>query len=122
MRGLFGRLVRPEPQEGLKPDDLRFMDYLRRNGADLSQPRETRHWLYFPNQKAAEAAGRRLAQVGYTVDVEPSPQKAGGEWRVLATGMDVVSREVFPGVRQLMEELAARGEGAYDGWEASPKP
>jgi len=122
MPGLFGRRSGPEPQENLDPGDRRLIEYLRSHGANLELPRETRHWIYFSSREAAETAARRLAQAGYSVDVAPSPQKTGNEWRVLATGMDVVKPATFAQVRQFMEELASRGEGEYDGWEASIKP
>jgi regulator of RNase E activity RraB len=115
------KTAKPVQKEDLTDSDRQLMAYLSGQGADLNEAREVRHWLYFPDQVTAEKAGRRLSQLGYEVVVAPSPQKGGGEWRVLAKGMDVASPEAFPGVRQLMEELAAKGGGAYDGWEASAK-
>jgi hypothetical protein len=91
-------------------------------GADLTKPRDTVHWLYFPNQAAAEQAGQRLSAGGYTVDVASSAQKDSSDWRVRANHLLVVQPATFPAVRSLMEQVARDGGGDYDGWEAAAKP
>jgi len=61
---------------------------LRALGADLSQPRDVRHYLYFPTEASARAAERELAELGYMTEVDgatKSDEVAAKPWRVLAS-------------------------------------
>jgi len=122
MPSLFDRLRRPSTGSALDPGDRQVMAQLQAAGADLTKPRDTVHWLYFPSQAAAERAGQRLAADGYTIDVAPSAEKDSSQWRVRANHLLVVQPSTFSTVRSLMDQVARDGGGDYDGWEAAARP
>ncbi|HEX9270034.1 MAG TPA: ribonuclease E inhibitor RraB [Candidatus Limnocylindria bacterium] len=104
-------------------DDQQVLDQLRRAGADLTKPRDIRHYLYFPSAATARSAADRLRASGYTVDVHASPTpKPGEDWAVVANRVMVVNAETIRTERSLMDEVARQGQGVYDGWEAAAKP
>jgi hypothetical protein len=47
-------------------------------GADLSQPRDVRHFLYVPNEKIATFLGPRIEQIGFTVETSPEAEARAG--------------------------------------------
>lgn len=125
--GLFRRRRRDEvdpdaraPESGVKYKDLAVVGQLLNHGADLSEPRHALYFLYFGTEAAATEAAGRAAERGFEVDVrEPLPEYPD-QWSLICQMHDVVLD--LPTVREhgdLFEDLAARGGGEYDGWEAS---
>lgn len=108
----------PAPDE-IDPADMRAMVALRDAGADLWQPRLTRHYLYFATQAAADEAARRLRAEEIDVEVRESP---GHGWLALATHTAIVRPATIRDVRRPFEALAADLDGEYDGWEAAVTP
>jgi hypothetical protein len=73
------------------------------------------HFLYFPRKLDAEAAGGRLRDRGFLVEVR---RGAGGEdWLALATKDPPGSGEEMEQLREELEALAGELRGEYDGWE-----
>jgi hypothetical protein len=105
--------------------DRLIVDELRKAGADLSQPRDVRHYFYFPSARSAESAAEELSRDGFRVE-PPLQTGASGEsanpWKVLATTQSVVSVERVRWTSIFCRELAYRFGGEYDGWEAAAKP
>lgn len=120
IKALFQR-----PPDGLtklgKTDDPRsadamILEQLVSRGADLSQPRHARFYLYFPDELHAKAAGGPILDVeGFEVKTGPS----GKEWLLLAEITGVISEETIALYRRLFEEVATKYGGQYDGWEAA---
>ena len=54
--GLFRR--RKDPAADAARQDALTLQFLQRNGADLSQPRHVLHHLYFPTREVALAVAR----------------------------------------------------------------
>jgi len=107
-------------EEGETPDehDLEILETLEEHGADLSEPREVRIDLLFPTEEAAQAADEELTELGYEV---AGFESAGEEepWAIRATSELQVGRDNVTGFRHRFEELAARHDGEFDGWEAA---
>jgi hypothetical protein len=113
-----------EPASDAPPDqrDKQVLRQLRRLGANLSQPREVVHFLYFPTQVAAERASHGLRGEGYMIDVRPAANAAESPpnpWLLEARSWIVVDEATVQPMREKFEELAAAGGGEYDGWEAA---
>ena len=107
-------------EEGETPDehDLEILETLEEHGEDLSEPREIRIDLLFPDEGSANAAEEELTELGYEV----ATFEAAGEeeqWSLRATRDLRVDRENVTGFRHRFEELAARHDGEFDGWEAA---
>lgn len=104
------------------PDDgdRAVLDQLRRLGANLSQPRGTRHYLYFPSVEAAQAAAPRLEADGFAVEMSLGADQKN--WLALATHTAVINTDTVPELRARLTALAAAHGGDYDGWEATPTP
>lgn len=86
-----------------------------------SQPTEARpaptstwrHFLYFPSESRAAQAADTLRGAGYIAHVE---QSADDDWLVVVQSQ----RPTNPrDERQVLERIARRFEGLYDGWEAA---
>jgi len=107
-------------EEGETPDehDLEILETLEEHGEDLSEPREIRVDLLFPTEETSAAAEEELAELGYEV---VGFEAAGEEeqWALRATRELRVDRDNVTGFRHRFEELAARHDGEFDGWEAA---
>lgn len=101
-------------------DDRTVIEALRQAGADLSLPRDVRHYLYVPNEKIAAFLGPRIEQIGYTV--ETSQEAEGPRWLILISGIQVVTEDEIASSRETFEGLAKKAGGEYDGWEAAASP
>jgi len=110
-------LKRSQPEQSPPDPYLAAVSDLRRAGADLSQPHETRHFIYAPGVKAAQHLARTLRQQNRRVEVETSARK--GRWLVIVIQSIAITPD---GVAALRGELeaAARAAGAeYDVWQVA---
>ena len=122
LRDLFRREASgPGREEAAVADDHLVLRELEQAGADLTKPREVLHYLYFPTEEAADEAAEALRAAGYEVAVQPSAAGSASRnpWLALATIEAVVNEATVDQTRALMEGIAARGGGEYDGWEAA---
>jgi len=94
--------------------DERVLDHLARLGCDPSLPRETRHFLYLPEEPGAEAVAHVLDVDGWSTSVERSE----GAWLVVATRARTLTLDVVRETRARLAALASEHGGLYDGWEA----
>ena len=101
--------------------DSRVIDLMAEVGADLTAATEVNHYLYFPNEDAAERAGRRLRERGFATHLG-EPIRGSADWCLLATHTVAVSESMIGLFRSSMERLAAELGGKYDGWEALVEP
>jgi hypothetical protein len=94
--------------------------HLVANGADLTEPRHWRHFLYFPDPVSAERAADSVRSARWEVE-SGGPVEMDGTWLVTAGQHGVVVDDaVLQRARALFEELVAITPGAeWDGWEAS---
>jgi regulator of RNase E activity RraB len=93
--------------------------------ADLSKPRLVEHFLYVPSREAGEQAAEELVSRGYTANIREADGEGGlAPWLVLASQTAVVNEESVREARELLEGLAERHGGEYDGWgaEADEEP
>lgn len=108
---------------GLAESDSELLSKLYRQGANLSIPRHSMFFLYFPTEQTAKTAQTALGfhpmsqASGFqvTVDLEPSPTG----WLCLLQLDLIVNRESISHVRTDLEALAAQLGGVFEGWEAS---
>ncbi len=88
-------------------------------GANLSEGRHVRHYLYLPGERAARECALELSGTGWNVDVR-EPLAGSEEWSVVCDRSDyVLLPEAVAEDRALFERLADSHAGSYDGWEAS---
>jgi regulator of RNase E activity RraB len=95
--------------------DERVLDHLARLGCDPSAPRDTRHFIYLPEQVGADAVADALETDGWATAVERSE----GAWLVVATKTNTLTPELVREIRARLAALASEHGGLYDGWEAS---
>jgi regulator of ribonuclease activity B len=98
--------------------DLLLVRRLRSVGADLTRPRPIVHFLDFPSEADARAAGAEIEAGGYRVTVA-APDAADGEWSVRAEATRVVDESTVAVYRPWFERIAAAHVGEYDGWEST---
>ena len=119
--GFFERLLRGRPPDDTAALDQLVVRQLRGLGADLSQPRHVRHFLYFEHERDARAAAEDIAEGDYDVSVTaPSGEEA--LWTVVGEGHRVIGAETVAGFRAWFERIAEEHNGDYDGWEPASKP
>ena len=94
--------------------DERVLDHLARLGCDLSEPRESRHFLYLPTHGGAQAVARALVADGWSI----STGRSEGVWLVVAARARALTLEVVRETRERLAALASEHGGLYDGWEA----
>lgn len=74
------------------------------------------HYLYFPVKRRAKVAVTALKGQGFLVELRPGADD--GLWLVLAKHRVLPTEEAVGKIRAMFEDLAQRGDGEYDGWEA----
>jgi hypothetical protein len=111
--------------EDASAGDRLVLAELVRAGADLQLPRDIVHYLYLPNRADATIAAENLQLCGYVTEIgmdnnpaDPAPFPFVVRARILALANHVTIGEA----RRIFEELAAKLEGDYDGWEAATRP
>jgi len=97
--------------------DAATIRQLARAGADLSQPRETLHYLYVGREADAATAKVRLAGEGRAIETRPAA--TGGGWLVLLETDMVVGLDAIHALRAEIESVASQVGGEYDGREAA---
>lgn len=108
-----------ESYADVRPEDRSVLAALVEAGANLSEARHVRHYLYLPNERAARECALELADTDWDVDVR-DPLAGTDEWSVVCeqAGLALLPENVVRD-RSLFERLADSHGGTYDGWEAS---
>jgi hypothetical protein len=90
-----------------------------KHGADLTQARDTRFFIYLETKEGAEAVAETLRTQGFAI--EPITQYGAGAatWLVLASKTMLVNRESITELREMATALASANGGGFDGWEAA---
>lgn len=80
---------------------------------------EDRHrvdfYLYFPSQRKAEWAKDELLCLGLTAELTRSEKR----WLCFASKQIVPTLKALTGLRMVLEDVALRCGGEYDGWETA---
>ena len=84
--------------------------------SDVSKPHSVLHYLYVPDNDAANAIAAELRQGGFQTEERLGAD--GVSWLVLARHEIVPTEELLTAVRRWMGNLVAPYGGEYDGWEA----
>jgi hypothetical protein len=79
-----------------------------------------RHYLYFGAEQASAAAAEELRRSDFTTEERLGADEVS--WLVLASHKMTPSNEGVAFVREVMETVAARFGGEYDGWDAEVVP
>lgn len=102
---------------GCDEGDGAVIEQLREAGADLSQPREVRYYLYLPTATDADAVAAAAQNGTRSIQVEPAA--TGDDWLVLITETIVVDEATMAARRDEFHGLVDPRGGEYDGWEAA---
>lgn len=108
------------PRLGLKAKDLAVLAQLVHAGADLSQPRHVLHYLHFSTEEAARHAEPEARAAGWDVEVRPPLPAYPDLWSLICQRRDVVvNPDTVRQSHDVLQALADRHGGEYDGWEAA---
>lgn len=108
----------PERAEDLEEQDRARACARRAQGTVSRQADQAmRHYLYFPRKRDAQAAGKKLLDQGFEVQIRKGAD--GETWLALAISDVPTTDEQMDGLRDEMESLAAQCGGEYDGWESA---
>jgi hypothetical protein len=98
--------------------DRKVLDNLVRNGANLSDPRETDWFLYFPTEDIARSAEATLLEHHYEVEVGAPDPGVSDQWCVIGTLNVPLSMGYIAGMTRMFNLFAEENGGKYDGWGA----
>jgi hypothetical protein len=112
-----GFLRRPPAgdQPGTGDPDVAVVEQMRRDGADPTLRHQTRHFIYVPGAKAAQALARSLKAPDRTIEVDTSARR--GYWLVVVEQPMLVSPESIRDLRRELEGAARPFNGEYDRWQ-----
>lgn len=96
--------------------DERVLAHLQALGWAPGSPLRVAHFLYVPDRAGADAVAHALDADGWSISLEA---RGDATWLVVATRVRPVTPELARRTRSLLEALAARHGGVYDGWEAT---
>ncbi len=105
-------------------DDERVLQALAAAGSDLSKSTDIVFYLYIPERDDAERCYTELWEHGYRARVStPLGELPSGasehRWSVISNLEAVPTPATILASRELMEHLAQKFGGDYDGWEAA---
>ena len=112
IRGHAGMLAQRDPDPDAAP-----LAELARAGSDLARPHAMEFFLYFREERAAQAAAAGLRTRGFATTVERGPEDP--DWLCLATREMIPTLDALRELRQDFTTLADAGGGTYDGWGAT---
>jgi hypothetical protein len=104
--------LRPVP--GDNPDKAVFR-LLERFDQHIGDRRRVDFYLYFSSKRKAERAIPELQCLGLTAEMIESER----QWLCLATKMVTLNLNTLAGMRLVLEDIALRCGGRYDGWETT---
>jgi hypothetical protein len=84
--------------------------------SDMDAVHVVQHYLYFPLEQGARQVGNILRERGFLVEERLGAD--GINWLVLAKDRMVPTEAGIGEMRALLEEIAEKNGGEYDGWEA----
>ena len=111
------------PQLGIKNKDLQVLGQLMAQGADLTKPRHALYYLYFASGDAADTGAEEGRAAGYGCSVREPLAEDPDQWSLVCERPDAVLDP--PGViasDNLIQGIADRLGGEFDGWEAAATP
>ncbi len=79
-----------------------------------TKTRAISHFLYLPDQGAAERAGKALARAGFRS--EAGPASDGEDWLLMATHDEVAEKDREIATQETMREIAVAVGGQYNGY------
>ncbi len=94
------------------------VENLRRQGDDLSMPREVDHYIYFNSEKGKNSFLIKAKELGYKLASEK--KETGGKdypFSVRVSRLDQVEYDAVCDYTSELYDLAEENEGTYDGWE-----
>jgi regulator of RNase E activity RraB len=108
------------PQTGLKFKDMLVLEALVRAGADVHAPRHVLYYLYFEHPDRAAAAATDAAGLGFDTEIREPTAGTSDSWTLVCERHDyMLTLDAVRENTDSFEEIAARHEGDFDGWEAS---
>jgi regulator of RNase E activity RraB len=102
--------------EDMMSSDAETLKALAEAGSDLRKLHLIDYWIFFQDESGARAAAKDLVASGFfVVSLDKDPEDS--EWRLLARKEMVPRLEDVEKTSALVEALARRNNGDYDGWE-----
>jgi hypothetical protein len=103
-------------EEKMNPDG-EVIAQLKKAGSDLTKPHPVEFYLYFPTQENAQKAGNELTEKQFTVVVQHAA--TGSDWLCLAKKATIPENSTLISLRDMLDKLAQKYGGQYDGWETA---
>jgi len=94
--------------------DQKVLDQLHIAGSDLSKAHKIQFFLYFPSEEKATEASADIQAEGLHVEVQKGT--TGTEWLCLAKKEMIPEHSELVRLRNVLESIAKKLNGEYDGW------
>lgn len=96
-------------------DDRDVIEELRAI-SDVDTVHWVHHYLYLPSEESGNDVADVLRKRGFVVEHRRGAD--GVNWLVLAKSQMVPTEQSIADVRAMLEQIAEKNGGEYDGWEA----
>ena len=93
--------------------DAAVLDLLKTFDAHPGQERKIDFYLYFSSKRKSKQAMAELECLGLSVEMI----QAEKQWLCLASRVMTPRSNALAGMRRVLEDIADRLDGNYDGWE-----
>lgn len=116
---VYKRMLYPTPEEWSLIKDFGVFEQLGENGDERDEPREIRHWAYFPDRASAEGFAAEIKASGYVIhDIgDGPPDRPAKRMCIRFTREDTPAYGGFTSANIELRKSAERHGGEYDGWE-----
>jgi uncharacterized protein (TIGR01619 family) len=106
----------PSPSVLQSMMNRRVLRHLEKEGDKLEQIREVRHWIYFKTESDRILFETKVQQNDFKI-VESNFDSESGDYKLVLSREDSVSRDEIDTYTIELLELANELNGSYDGWE-----
>ncbi len=97
--------------------DKQTIEQLQAAGDDLTQARRIDHWIYFQQEEDLERFKNKIVRKDFQIDSQKKVEDRAFPYQLKIWREDFVSVKNIYEITSLLQKLARRYDGEYDGWE-----
>ncbi|MDX2249724.1 MAG: DUF695 domain-containing protein [Bacteroidia bacterium] len=113
----YSQFLYPSPLEYQSILNRRVIDSLKKEGDDLSLPRDIEHYLYFPTRELREAFEEKaIAENFQVISRSYDPDDTENPFGLVIVREDKIDPQTMDEIVMLLVLKAAEEKGEYDGW------
>lgn len=107
----------PSARDRERMANRRTIDALKREGDDLTSPRQIDHWIYLPSESGANDFLLAASELGFSSTGEVAKVEGALAYQAVVSSVAVPNLDNMNDITLRLLELAHAHGGDYDGWE-----